>query len=68
MLANSGIPVEVWSGAAATQELHTTIRTFAEESNKVSHRMLQLTWAIVFLTLVMLIAVGVQIYFALPES
>lgn len=63
--SKSGIPIDVWSGAYATKELHETIKDFVDSSNKASRRMLQLTWAIVFLTVVMLMAVLAQIVIAL---
>jgi hypothetical protein len=59
---SSGIPLDQWSGAYATKELHETIQQFVKSSDRTSRRMLQLTWAIVFLTFVMLIAVLAQIY------
>ena len=63
--SKGGIPFDVWSGAYATKELHETIKNFVDSSNKTSRRMLQLTWAIVFLTVVMLMAVLAQIGIAL---
>lgn len=59
------IPLEDWSGARTTDELHRTIREFVAASNRSARRMLQLTWAITALTAVMLIAVGMQVWFAL---
>jgi len=41
------------------------MREFVEASNRSSRRMLQLTWAIVVLTVAMLSAVVVQIVLAL---
>ena len=63
--AKGGIPIDVWSGAYATKELHETIKEFVKSSNKASRRMLQLTWAIVVLTIIMLGAVIAQIVTAL---
>ena len=64
-MSKGGIPLEDWSGARATNELHQTMREFVEASNRSSRRMLQLTWAIVVLTVAMLSAVVVQIVLAL---
>jgi hypothetical protein len=60
-----GIPLEEWSGAGATKELHATIKEFVRSSDQASRRMVQLTWAIVALTVMMLVAVVVQIVIAL---
>ncbi len=60
-----GIPIDQWSGAYATKALHKTIKTFVSSSEKASKRMLQLTWAIVFLTAVMLLTVIVQVVVAM---
>jgi hypothetical protein len=56
-----GIPLDQWSGAAATKELHATIKEFVQSSHDASRRMINLTWAIVVLTVVMVLAVGAQI-------
>jgi hypothetical protein len=63
-MCKGGIPLEDWSGARATNELHQTMREFVEASNRSSRRMLQLTWAIVVMTVAMLSAVVVQIVLA----
>jgi hypothetical protein len=60
-----GIPLDQWSGAYATKELHNTMKAFVHSSDKASRRMLQLTWAIMGLTAVMWCAVGIQITIAL---
>ena len=62
------IPLEDWSGASATNELHETIKEFKQASHRSSQRMLGLTWAIVFLTLVMFLAVAAQVFLALLEN
>ena len=64
-MSKGGIPIEEWSGAKATKELHETVKRFGEESSKQTRQMLRLTWAIVGLTVTMLIAVFVQIIVAL---
>ena len=60
-MSKEGIPIDVWSGAYATKELHESMKQFVESSNRSSRRMLQLTWAIVCLTVAMFFAVIVQI-------
>jgi len=64
-MAIRGIPLGEWSGSNATRELHQTIKDFVESNNQSTKWMLRLTWAIAGLTLVMLIAVIVQIVFAM---
>ena len=59
------IPLDEWSGAKATKELHDTIKKFSEASSMQTRQMLRLTWAIVGLTIAMLVAVIVQIIVAL---
>jgi len=59
------IPLGQWSGSDATNALHETIRQYQEQSSKQTKQMLRLTWAIVVLTFVMLLGLGVQIYLAL---
>ncbi len=62
------IPLDEWSGAGATKELHETIRQFVEESGKQARTMIRLTWWISFLTVAMFLAVGVQVYFAWQQA
>ncbi|MCZ6874439.1 MAG: hypothetical protein O7G88_13085 [bacterium] len=64
-MSKEGIPIDVWSGAYATKELHETMQQFVESSNRASRRMLQLTWAIVCLTVAMFFAVVAQILIVL---
>ena len=63
-MAKGGISLEEWSGARTTNEFHQTIKEFVQTSNRSSRRMLQLTWAIVFLTVAMLSVVVVQLTLA----
>jgi hypothetical protein len=56
-----GIPLDQWSGAAARRELHATIKEFVQSSHDASQRMITLIWAIMVLTVVMVLAVGAQI-------
>jgi hypothetical protein len=57
--------LEEWSGAGATRELHETSKEFVRSSHQASRRMVQLTWAIAVLTVMMLGAVVAQIVIAL---
>ena len=59
------IPIDEWSGAAATKALHDTMKEFVRSSDHAARRMLQLTWAIALLTVMMLAAVVAQIVIAL---
>jgi hypothetical protein len=59
-----GIPIGQWSGSDAVNELHETIRQFNEANSKQTKHLIILTWAIVVLTIMMLIGLGVQIYLA----
>jgi hypothetical protein len=56
-----GIPLGQWSGSNATRELHETIKAFVDASNQQAETMKRLTWAIVGLTVLMLIGLVVQI-------
>jgi hypothetical protein len=58
------IPLDDWSGAAATKALHDTIKQFVTTSDKQARKMIGLTWAIIVLTIVMLAGLGVQIWLA----
>jgi hypothetical protein len=59
-----GIPLGQWSGSDATKELHDTIKEFNEASTRQTRHLTILTCAIVILTILMLIGLGVQIYLA----
>ena len=58
------IPLSEWSGSGATRELHETIKAFNDASNRQTKQLLILTWVIAFLTAIMTIGVGVQIWLA----
>jgi len=60
-----GIPLEEWSGSGATRELHETIKAFNEKATRQAETIIWLTRAIVILTLVMVVGLGVQIWLAL---
>jgi hypothetical protein len=51
-----------------TKLLHDTIKDFVEASRQQTDKLIRLTWAIVFLTIVMAIGLGVQIYLTLWPS
>jgi hypothetical protein len=55
-----GIPLGEFSGSNATEALHATIKQFTAKSEEQTTRLICLTWAIVLLTVVMLVEVGVQ--------
>ena len=61
MLANSGIPLGQWSGSDATKALHQSINEFNEVTTKQTRTIIRLTWAILFLTAVMTVAVILQL-------
>ena len=61
-MAKSGIPLEEWSGSGATHALHETIKKYQEESSRQTDTMIKLTKAMTWLTVVMAVAVFVQIY------
>ena len=60
-MAGDGIPLDKWSGAGATKELHKTMKDFVETSGEQAKTMIKLTRAITGLTVVMLLAVIIQI-------
>ena len=62
------IPLKQWSGAGATENLQKIIEKFNETSTKQTREMIVLTRVIVFLTCVMLFAVGYQIYLSVYEN
>jgi hypothetical protein len=68
VLANSGIPLEEWSGSGATKELHKSIREFNEVASKQTQTLTRLTWAIFILTAIMVIEVAVQIYLSIKTG
>jgi hypothetical protein len=63
-----GIPLEERSGIGATRELHDTIKAFVQSSDQTSRRMVQLTWAIAELTVMMFGAVVAQIVIVLKYT
>ncbi len=60
-----GIPLGQWSGSDAVNELHATIKEFNKVSTRQTHHLIVLTWAIVVLTLLMLLGLAFQIYLVL---
>ena len=61
------IPLDEWSGAGATKELHKTIVALNEATTKQTNAMVALTWAITIMTFVMMVGVGAQIFIALDQ-
>jgi hypothetical protein len=59
-----GIPLGQWSGSDATNTLHDTIRQFTEQSARQTRTLIRLTWAIVGLTVAMVLGLIVQIWLA----
>jgi len=51
---SSGIPLEIWSGSHATEELHKTIKEYQEVATKQTRTLIRLTRVIVASTRVML--------------
>ena len=64
MKANSGIPLDQWSGSGATKALYDSIVAFNETTTKQTRTLLRLTWVIAGLTVVMTAGVILQIYLA----
>lgn len=62
-----GIPLDKWSGSGATKELEKTVISLSEASEKQTRHIIKLTYAMLFLTLVMIFMVGAQIYFAMKQ-
>jgi hypothetical protein len=60
-LANSGIPLSEWSGSGAVRELHESIKQFNDVATEQGRTMIRLTRWIRVLTIVMTLAVLVQI-------
>jgi hypothetical protein len=63
----SSISVGELSGSDATNALHATIRQFTQDSTRQTTKLIGLTWAIVALTIVMLLGLFVQIWLAWPR-
>jgi hypothetical protein len=61
-MPETGIPLSVWSGSGATDELRNTIIAFNAVATRQAATMIYLTWAIVCLTVVMVFEVAWQIW------
>lgn len=59
------IPLDEWSGAGATKALHKAISEYHVASGKQAAIMIRLTWAIIVLTVALLIGLIIQIILAL---
>jgi CHASE3 domain sensor protein len=64
MAPSAPIPLDQWSGSAATRELHETIRAFNDQAAKQTAAIIRLTWILVVLTALMLVGLVVQIVLA----
>jgi LPS O-antigen subunit length determinant protein (WzzB/FepE family) len=68
------MPVEQWAGSGVTNALHDTIKIYQEEHSQqteqmvqLTRQMLRLTWTIAILTFVMLVGLGMQMYFVVKQ-
>lgn len=61
---NRGIPLGQWSGSDATNQLRETIEVSNRKAEKQTQTMVRLTWAIVVLTIVMIIVGAAQVWTA----
>lgn len=64
-MPDRGIPLGEWSGSTATRELHATIREFNAAATRQTNEIVRLTRWMLALTVLMTIAVVVQIVVAL---
>jgi hypothetical protein len=62
-----GMPIGQWSGSDATQGLQHTIIQLNKDTTRQTETMIRLTWAILALTGVMLLAVVAQILLTLKQ-
>ena len=60
--ASGGIPLGVWSGSHATDQLRTTIVELNETTARQTRQMIRLTWALVVMTGVLIVGLGYQIW------
>jgi hypothetical protein len=67
-MAQGGIPLSEWSGSGATRELHATIKEFNQSANQQARTMIRLTRYLLGLTVVMTIAVILQIWVVLRSA
>lgn len=64
---SGGIPLSEWSGSGATERLHETIREFNAVAGKQTATMVRLTWALVLLTVALLVGLIVQVALAITH-
>jgi hypothetical protein len=64
---SGGIPIGQWSGSDATTQLRAAIERFNAEAGKQTQTVIALTKWMLFLTVVMTVAVGVQILLTLRQ-
>jgi hypothetical protein len=65
-MARGGIPLGQWSGSDAVEALHRAIDDHQKISGRQTTHMIRLTYAMLFLTIVMLFGLGIQIWLAWP--
>ena len=58
----SGIPMGVWSGSDATEQLRLTIVELSEATAIQTRQLIRLTWALVAMTGVLIVGLAVQIW------
>ncbi len=63
-MADSGIPLGAWSGSDAPNALREEIAKYNAQAAKQAETMIRLTWAIVALTVVLVVGLVVQIVLA----
>ena len=62
--ASGGIPLGIWSGSDATDQLRTTILELNDTTARQTRQMIRLTWALVVMTGVLIVGLGYQIWLA----
>jgi hypothetical protein len=62
--ASGGIPLGVWSGSDATNQLRETIIELSEATARQTRQMIRLTWTLVIMTAVLIAGLTIQIVLA----
>jgi hypothetical protein len=60
----ASIPLDEWSGAGATKALHETIKDFTATSDRQAKTMINLTRAILALTVILALGLCMQLWLA----
>jgi len=63
-MQKGGIPISEFSGSGATMAMHATLKTFITQSERQTDKLIKLTWAIVALTVVLVIGLAIQLWLA----